>query len=50
MDKLAIWAPACSNRNVKEKSIRDDMTLYQSDISILEKETKLIAKLMNKEE
>ena len=39
----------CSNRNFKAKSMRD-VTLYQSDISIIEKETKSIAKLMDKEE
>lgn len=30
--------------------MRDDMTLYQSDASIIEKETKSIAKLMDEEE
>ena len=30
--------------------MRDDMTLYQSDISIIEKETKSIAKLMGEED
>ena len=40
----------CPNRNFKAKSMRDDVTLYQSDISIIEKETKSIAKLMDKEE
>ena len=30
--------------------MRDDMTLYQSDTSIIEKETKSIAKLMDEEE
>lgn len=43
MDKLAIRAAACSNRNFTTKSTRDDMTLYQS-------KTKSIAKVLYEEE
>lgn len=50
MGKLAVRAAACSNRNFKGTSMRDDMTLYQSDTSIIEQETKSIAKLMDEEE
>ena len=32
------------------KGMRDDMTLYQSNITTIEKETKLIAKLLDEEE
>ena len=50
MDKIAIRAAACSNRKFTAKSMRDDMTLYQADVKTIDKETRTIAKLLDKEE
>ena len=50
MDKLAIRSAACSNRNFSGKWMCDDMALYQSNITTIEKEMKSIAKLMDEEE
>ena len=50
MDKLAIRAAACSNRNFTASGLKDDMTLYQTNISVIEKETRSIVKLLGEEE
>ena len=50
MDKLAIRAAACSNRNFTASGMKDDMTLYQTNISVIEKETRSIVKLLDEEE
>ena len=50
MDKLAIRAAACSNRKFTASGMKDDMTLYQTNISSIEKETRAIARLLDAEE
>ena len=50
MDKIAIHAASCSNRNATGRSMRDDMTLYQTHVVSVEKETREIAKLLDEHE
>ena len=50
MDKIAIRAASCSNRNFTGRSMRDDMTLYQTHVVSVEKETREIAKLLDEHE
>ena len=50
MDKLAIRAAACSNRKFTGKGMKDDMTLYQANVTKIDAEMKNIAKILDEEE